>query len=96
MSKTSDIRVLVKLRPLLRLLNVYNRSHFEQPNWRDLLKSIGSAFGVTVIVISLPVFIVLIAWNLIDNGIQWKQCVVGVPIMITLSQYQLILIAMLI
>lgn len=90
------IDVLSKLKPYLRLIKAYNIENFSHTNWQCLLRSVCNAFGATLIIISMPMFIILGTWYLIENDADLKKFVVALPLLISLLMMTLIFIALMV
>lgn len=94
MSNSSEIRVLATFDPYLRLLTAFNGSQFRHNNWRDILRSVLYAFATTFVLISMLMWIILIAWNLLENDFEWIKCVVIVPIIVRMLEIVLTFVVM--
>lgn len=94
MPNATKARVLDELRPYLRLLTAFNRDHFRHSDWHSILHSALYAFGAAMILIGMPIYNALLAWHLFDNGFEWTLCVVGLPLMATIIQFEMTFISM--
>lgn len=87
MRNPSQIRVLAKFDPFLRLLKAFNSDSFRCcTNWRCSLRSVFYSFSSTVIIVMMFIWIVLLAWHLLENHANPKRFVASVPILATLLQ----------
>lgn len=79
------IRVLHQFESLFRLTKAYNANNFANRSWRSIIPNAFAAFYVTVANLTFLIFIVLIAWNLIENIGDVNELVASMPIVISLS-----------
>lgn len=95
MNKIHKIIVFDELKQFLRLIYAFDSDNFRHSNWRDNCRSVFYAvYAVSVLGLLCIVGVVLIVWHLLENHFEWRKCVVGVPIMISILQLALIFIAM--
>lgn len=96
MPNSIKIRVLVEYDPYLRLLAAFNRGQFHHSNRRDFLRSVLCAFVAIMFLIIIPLYIILIAWFVIENGVEWKKCAVAIPLVAAVLQMSITFIVMII
>lgn len=96
MAHFSQIRVLDRFRPYLHLLTAFNRDHFRITNWRNMLYSVLYTLGALAIFLAMLCYLVLLTWYLLENGANLKKSIVGVPIVLSVLQLELIFIALVI
>lgn len=96
MKYPTKIVVLNENKPFLCLLKAYNRDNFHWYNCRAIIMSGIHAFGVIAIILLLPTYILLIVWQLIDKGADFRAFAVGLPLIITFLQIELSLIALIV
>lgn len=94
MTSSSKIRVLVEYDPYLRLLTAFNRDQFHHNNRRDLLRSVLYAFVAIMFLIIIPLYILLIAWFVLETGVAWKKCAVAIPLVAAVLQMSITFIVM--
>lgn len=95
MEELSEIHVLSNFQPYLRLITAYNTNNFRQTDLLNISRSIFYAFGATVIIVSIPTFIALIIWHLIENEMDLKVFVTVLPPLFSLFRMVLTFVAML-
>lgn len=84
------IIVLNSYRPYHRLLKALNIENFRHIHWCDISVAILSTLST-----SLPLFVVVLGfWHLIENESDLKKFVVSLPILISLVQMEVAIIAM--
>lgn len=86
MESPNQIRVFSSFKPFLQLLQSYNTENYKKCRRAQLVKNIGLAFGMTVLIALLPISIVLIIWCLIDKNVTLQKVVVIAPLILTIFQ----------
>lgn len=92
--KSSTIHVLHEFQPFLRIFIAFNRNKVRSTNYRDHLHHAFSAFSTVMLVIETPICIILSIWYQISKDVDMKGLIAVLPVLITLLQIELILVAL--
>lgn len=85
----SEIRVLSKCRPYIRLLHGFNSKYFRRNSQDGILFSVFCAIGTTLLYIVIPIYMLLGIWSLIETSADMKVLVAQLPLQFSLLQMQL-------
>lgn len=95
MSKFNKIHVLKEFKPYLRLIKAFNLDNFRNTgNRHRILNSVFDAFATSSIIFSIPIFLILGVWYLIENDADLRKISVALPILISILWMWLIFIAL--
>lgn len=86
MKRLNKVHTLTAFKPFFWLLKAYDSKKFANKDWLCLVKNIGFALGVTVLIALLPTSIVLTIWCLIERNDVLRNVVVAAPLLFTLLQ----------
>lgn len=96
MNVFNEIQSLKKFRQFLPLLNAYNADNFRNCKRRIILKSVFYACCATVMVVSNIIWVILMAWYLFEHYVEWIKCVITVPLIATMIQFNIAFIMMMV
>lgn len=94
-SRIRQVTVLNSFKPLLRLLNAYNRENFDCSSWTSILRNSFYVFAATMMIFTMAAFITLILWHLIEENTSLENFIVELPIAFSIFQMEVIFIALL-
>lgn len=95
LSRIRQVTVLNSFKPLLRLLNAYNRENFDCSSWTSILRNSFYVFAATMMIFTMAAFITLILWHLIEENTSLENFIVELPIAFSIFQMEVIFIALL-
>lgn len=94
MATQRHFHVLDKFRPYLHLLQVYNSSNFPLENWHHILHKAVYALVAFLVNMALVMVIILGIWDLIENRVDLRKVVAGLPILTSLLQMEVKFVAL--
>lgn len=95
MKTNNQITILTKFYPYLRLIQAYRPENFRQNgSWCCTVQSAVAIFGATIMIGSMSIGAILMAWNLVENGDDVKVLVVSSPILLSLILVDLSFLAL--
>lgn len=86
--------ILERFKPYFNLLAAYNSEKFQYHAWREVTQNVLYAFASTAIIVANWVLTVLLAWYPFENDVDWRKCLIAVPLLATLLQFEMTFIAM--